>query len=82
MQTARLGAGNEPSICMPLCAMPDSDYIPVSMRTSRQLFSRAAELRGMAATATTEDVARALLTLADRYAALAATRLKSEQSGG
>jgi len=86
LPTARLGAGNEPSICLPFCAVSEptamnSAYIPVSQRTSQQLLARAAELRGMAATATTEDVVRALLTLADRYAALGAKRQEAEQSG-
>lgn len=87
LPTAHLGAGSEPSICMPFCAVTeqaarDAVYIPVSQRSSRQLLARAAELRGMATTATTEDVARALLTLADRYAGLAAKRVEGERSGG
>jgi hypothetical protein len=85
LPTARLGAGSEPPIAS-YCAVTelmnfDSVYVPVSQRTSSQLLARAGELRGMAATATTEDVVRSLLTLADRYAALAAKRLEAEQSG-
>jgi hypothetical protein len=51
-----------------------SSYIPLAQRTSDQLRANADELRRMAATATTEDTMRALLTLARRYAALAAAR--------
>ena len=51
-----------------------SSYIPLAQRTSDQLQANAHELRRMAATATTEDIMRALLTLANRYAALAAER--------
>jgi hypothetical protein len=51
-----------------------SSYIPLAQRTSDQLRANADELRRMAATATTEDIMRALLTLANRYAALAAER--------
>jgi hypothetical protein len=46
----------------------------LSERSRDQLLARAEELRRMAQTATTTDVARALVTLADRYAALAAKR--------
>ena len=49
-------------------------YIPLAQRTSDELRANAVELRNMAATATTPDVVRALLTLADRYAALAESR--------
>jgi hypothetical protein len=48
-------------------------------KTFDQLVANAEELRRMAHTATTADVARALLTLADRYAALAARR-RTEQA--
>jgi hypothetical protein len=51
------------------------EYVPLSQRSSDQLLARAEELRRMAQTATTTDVARALLTLADRYSALAAKRV-------
>jgi hypothetical protein len=57
----------------PAPAMP-SGYVPLAQRTSDQLRANADELRRMAATATTEDIVRALLTLAKRYAALAAER--------
>jgi hypothetical protein len=48
--------------------------VPLSERTCDQLLARAEELRRMARTATTTDVAKALVTLADRYSALAAKR--------
>jgi hypothetical protein len=51
-----------------------SVYIPLAQRTSDQLQASADELRKMAMTATTAEVARALLTLADRYTELAAKR--------
>jgi len=53
-------------------------YVPLSERTSDELLTRAEELRGMAQTATTTDVVRALVTLADRYATLAAKRRTEE----
>jgi hypothetical protein len=56
----------------------DSVYVPLAHRTADQLQANAEELRRMAATATTAAVAKALLTLADRYAELAAKR----RSGG
>ena len=49
-------------------------YVPLSERSCDQLLAKADELRGMAQTATTTEVARALVTLADRYSALAAKR--------
>ncbi|HME20558.1 MAG TPA: hypothetical protein VKI44_04220 [Acetobacteraceae bacterium] len=52
----------------------DSVYVPLAQRTADQLQANADELRRMAATASTTDVAKALLTLADRYAALAEKR--------
>jgi hypothetical protein len=52
----------------------DSVYVPLSQRTADQLQAKADELRQMAATARTFDVTKALLTLADRYAALAQQR--------
>ena len=66
-------------ICAPIHSMTvapgaQGQYVPLSKRSSDQLLARAEELRGMAQTATTTDVARALVTLADRYAALAAKR--------
>ena len=51
-----------------------SAYIPLAQRTSDELQAKAEELRHMASTATTADVMKALLTLADRYAELAAKR--------
>ncbi|HEY2616339.1 MAG TPA: hypothetical protein VGI78_03275 [Acetobacteraceae bacterium] len=52
----------------------DSVYVPLSQRTADQLQAKADELRRMAATASTTDVAKALLTLADRFAVLAERR--------
>ena len=56
----------------------DSTYVPLAQRTADQLEANAEELRRMAATATTAAVAKALLTLADRYAALAEKRRSRE----
>jgi hypothetical protein len=56
------------------------EYIPLSQRTSNQLLANAAELRRMARTATTADVAKALTTLADRYSTLAAKRRAEESA--
>ena len=55
-------------------------YVPLSQRTANELQANANELCRMAATATTADVAKALLTLADRYATLAAKRRMAEVS--
>ena len=52
----------------------DSNYIPLASRTADQLQANAEDLRRMATTASTDDVRRALLTLAERYAALAEKR--------
>ena len=52
----------------------DTVHIPLAQRTSDQLMAHARQLRRMAATASTADVMRALLTLADRYTALAEQR--------
>ncbi len=54
------------------------DHVPLSRRTSDEILAKEAELRAMAATATTEEVARALRTLADRYAELAKKRRAEE----
>ena len=56
----------------------EGQYVPLSKRSINELLARADELRRMAETATTIDVARALVTLADRYAALAAKRRTDE----
>jgi len=46
----------------------DGSYdVPVSARTVAELLGTAAELRRMAATATTADVIDSLLRLAERY---------------
>jgi hypothetical protein len=55
-------------------------YVPLSQRTANELQANANELCRMAATATTTDVTKALLTLADRYAALAANRRMAKAS--
>lgn len=55
-------------------------YVPLAQRTPDELRANAAELRDMAATATTPDVVRALLALADRYAVLADSRRTTEDS--
>ncbi len=74
-----------PFACIPKHSMTatetiEAQYVPLSQRTSDQLLANAEELRRMARTATTFDVARALMTLADRYAALAAKRRGEEVS--
>jgi hypothetical protein len=55
-------------------------YVPLSQRTADELQANANQLCRMAATATTADVAKALLILADRYAALATNRRMAEAS--
>ena len=65
------------SIRRPHSIMPtynDTLHIPLAQRTSDELAAHAHQLRCMAATASTAEVMRALLTLADRYAALAEQR--------
>ena len=57
---------------MSLFSSPGADRIPLSMRTSHELWARSAELARMAATARTADARIALETLAARFAALAA----------
>jgi hypothetical protein len=51
-----------------------SGYTPLSQRSAEELLARAAELRQMAASATSHDVMLALETLAARYKALAESR--------
>lgn len=46
--------------------------VPLSSRTAEELNAKAAELRNMAATATSMDMMAALLRLADRYEQVAA----------
>jgi hypothetical protein len=53
-------------------------YVPLGQRTANELLANACELRRMAATATTQDVVKALLGLADRYAALSQQRRQRE----
>jgi hypothetical protein len=59
---------------MPESVLMDTVYVPLAQRTADQLQTKAHELRQMAATASTAEVANALLTLADRYALLAEKR--------
>lgn len=54
------------------------DHVPLAERAADELLARAVELRAMAATATTQDVVRALQVLADRYVALAERRRAEE----
>jgi hypothetical protein len=64
---------------MPHCQPPVTDRIPLSRRTSQELWARATELARMAATARTADARTALETLAARFAALAAKREAGEE---
>jgi hypothetical protein len=64
---------------MSLFPPPGNDRIPLSMRTSHELWARSAELARMAATARTADARIALETLATRFAALAAKREADEE---
>jgi hypothetical protein len=52
----------------------DTVWVPLAQRSSSELHAKADELRQMAATAHTMDVSTALLSLADRYEALAQKR--------
>jgi hypothetical protein len=52
----------------------DANFVPIAERTAAQLRARAAQLRSMAATATTLDVVDALLRLAQRYEDVALKR--------
>jgi len=56
----------------------ESTWVPLADRSSVELQAKSDELRRMAQTATTQDVMTALLNLANRYAALAATRRAAE----
>jgi hypothetical protein len=51
-----------------------SVWLPLSARPADYLLDRTAELRSMALTATTVDVADALIRLAERFERLAAER--------
>jgi hypothetical protein len=64
---------------MSLFSPPSSDRVPLSMRTSHELWARSAELARMATTARTADARIALETLAARFAALAAKREANEE---
>jgi hypothetical protein len=54
--------------------MEESYDMPVSARTVAELTKTAAELRRLAATASTEDVMHSLLRLAERYETVAQQR--------
>ena len=56
-----------------------TDRIPLSLRTSHELWARSSELGRMAATARTADARIALETLAGRFASLAAKRETDEE---
>ena len=58
----------------------DSVWLPLSQRQSDELWAKADELRRMSATASSADMAKALLALADRYAALAEARRENRIS--
>jgi hypothetical protein len=64
---------------MSIFSPPSSDRIPLSLRTSHELWARSAELGRMAATARTADARIALETLAARFAALATKREAAEE---
>jgi hypothetical protein len=64
---------------MSLFSPPSADRIPLSLRTSHELWARSSELARMAATARTADARIALETLAARFAALAAKREAAEE---
>ena len=64
---------------MSLSSPPASDRMPLSLRTSHELWARSSELSRMAATARTADARIALETLAARFAALAAKRETTEE---
>lgn len=55
-----------------------SAWVPLAERSSVELQAKADELHRMAQTATTQEVMRALVNLASRYAALAAKRRAEE----
>jgi hypothetical protein len=54
--------------------MADETYVPVSQRATAELRARANEFREMAATATNQETADALLRLAHRLDAVAQRR--------
>ena len=63
---------------MSIFSPPSSNRIPLSLRSSQELWTRAAELVRMAGTARTVDTKIALETLAARFAALAEKREVAE----
>jgi hypothetical protein len=72
------GASSE-NETMSMLSPPDG-RVPLSLRTSQELWARSTELSGMAATARTADARTALETLAARFAALAAKREAAEEA--
>jgi hypothetical protein len=85
-KTVRTSPGTH---AMSIFSPPSPDRIPLSMRTSHELWARSAELARMATTARTADARIALETLAARFAELAQKReaaeeleLKRQEAGG
>ena len=64
---------------MTSCSIMDSVQTPLAERTSNELRARAAELRRMAATATTADTRASLESLAERFTVLADRREAQER---
>jgi hypothetical protein len=64
---------------MSLFSPPSTDRVPLSLRTSHELWARSAELARMAVTARTTDARVALETLAARFAVLASKREANEE---
>jgi hypothetical protein len=64
---------------MSSCSIMDSAQVPLAERTSVELRLRAAELRRMAATATTADTRASLESLVMRFTALADRREAEER---
>jgi hypothetical protein len=64
---------------MSLFSPPSPDRIPLSLRPSQELHTRAIELSRMAATARTADARIALETLAARFAVIATQRERAEE---
>jgi hypothetical protein len=75
-ETMRIPPGTDE---MSIFSPPTSDRVPLSLRTSHELWARSAELGRMAATARTADARTALETLAARFAALASKREAAEE---
>jgi hypothetical protein len=75
-RTCGTSAGND-AMALP---SPSDGRVPLSLRTSQELWARSTELSHMAATARTADARSALETLAARFAALAAKREAAEEA--